>query len=96
MEGTLVQEAVELELLDPFGGCFGCHCQPFLHALLSYSVLLPSSRQCDFANLRPGMKRVRIEIWEAIEIVVPPIKISRWLGNDARFSRRRIRHEIVP
>ena len=33
---TLVQKAVELELLDPFGGCFGCHLQRFLQTLLSY------------------------------------------------------------
>ena len=32
---TLVEEAVELELLDPFGGCCVCHCEIFLYAFLS-------------------------------------------------------------
>lgn len=42
---TLIEEAVEFELLDPFGDCCGCHCGFFLHAFLSLSlfVLLASS-----------------------------------------------------
>ncbi len=58
---TLVQEAVELELLDPFGGCLGCHRELFLRSL---SLLLPLYvLRLDYVIFQPltRAKRVKTE-----------------------------------
>ncbi len=56
---TLVQDAVELELLDQFGGCLGCHRELFLH---SFSLLLPFYfLRLDYVIFKPLIKGVKCE-----------------------------------
>ena len=56
---TLVQDAVELELLDPFGGRLGCHRELFLHSL---SLLLPFYfLRLDWVIFKPLIKGVKCE-----------------------------------
>ena len=70
---TLVQEAVELKLLDQFGGCLGCH----------RKILLPASRLCDLQAFKSRMQRVRNGHWKQLQLFCYQLKVSRWLGNDA-------------
>ena len=68
---TLVQDAVEFKLLDPFGGCLGCHRELFLRSL---SFLPPFYFVgLDYVIFRPLIKGAKSENWflETIEIAPP-------------------------